>query len=297
MSEEMKEIKEKLRRLLKESLVFERDRRALHEAPAGAILGRNEDTEKIISQLFSHDPSEGPITLLIVGPGGIGKTTVADLVFRDPRFKCYSRVWLENARACSVPTIGKRIIDQVSGEEHLEGSNDQNQLEYITVRLHEALSGMRVLVVLDDLWCDGAQWQSLKSMLIGRRSSTQSQSQVVVIATLTWFPQGAACHPMDMRKFRVLQYHLPPLNPVICGEIIKQAGPRTEDRSAKEDVDGIVPKIDPPKRMAHATGRRTLALRPRSSVAGVKLQKYATGFEVMFCLQCHVPRGSPYTQT
>lgn len=238
MCEEMKVIKEELRSLLKVSLALdERDKRGFHEAP-GAILGRDENTEEIIAQLFAHDTDEGPTILLITGYRGIGKTSVADLVFNHPRFKCYSRLWLNIPQQGSLATIGKAIFPHVSGKE-LEGSNnDSNKLKYITDRLHEVPKVQRVLIVLDDLWCDFGLWLSLKTMLTeGYRGS---QSQVWVIATVD---QALDPKSPATEIFGVQPYPLPSLNEDICGKIIKQAGCHTGDRSGKVELEGIVPEI------------------------------------------------------
>ncbi|WVZ53334.1 hypothetical protein U9M48_004295 [Paspalum notatum var. saurae] len=57
-----------------------------------SILGRNQDKDKIIHMLLSKEGENGgsPVSVMaIVGMGGVGKTTVAQLVYYSPRMRQY----------------------------------------------------------------------------------------------------------------------------------------------------------------------------------------------------------------
>ena len=58
------------------------------------IVGRAEEKEKVMASLLEAI-SEKIVILPIHGIGGIGKTTFARLIYNDPKFKCYSRVWVD----------------------------------------------------------------------------------------------------------------------------------------------------------------------------------------------------------
>ncbi|RLM58346.1 hypothetical protein C2845_PM18G04620 [Panicum miliaceum] len=77
------------------------------------IVGRTEKKQKILASLSVNLAQE--ITILpIYGFGGIGKTTLAKLVFSDAQFNDYSRVWVYVSQAFVLKNIGNSIISQVS---------------------------------------------------------------------------------------------------------------------------------------------------------------------------------------
>lgn len=174
--------------LQNQSVQFDvRDIRALLQAQA-AIVGRKEDIDKVLGRLSACHSSEGPIILLIRGEQkGVGKATVAEMVFDNDQFKCYSRIWINQSHMLDLYEIGKYTISQVSaGEEETTGRGSKDDMVYITNRLHELLNGKKVLVVLHNLWDDASQWKRLKDMLsVGGMSSTQ----VIVIATVDTYEQ------------------------------------------------------------------------------------------------------------
>ena len=160
MSDKVKEIKENLKGVLKESIEFNAVRarsRAPNPvttsttapAPPGAIIGRDEDREKILAHISSRCATEGPVILLISGDGGIGKTAMAEMLFKDTRFRCHSRVWVHTSRY--LHEIGRSVICQVSGKEEMSHATEDD-VDSITDLLHELLSGIKVLIVLDDLY-------------------------------------------------------------------------------------------------------------------------------------------------
>ena len=57
------------------------------------IVGRTEEKEKVVAYLLEA-MSEKIVILPVYGIGGIGKTTFARLIYNDPKFNCYSQVWV-----------------------------------------------------------------------------------------------------------------------------------------------------------------------------------------------------------
>lgn len=51
------------------------------------VIGRGEDREKIVNLLLDHHENKNVTVLPIYGMGGLGKTTLAQLVYGDPRVK------------------------------------------------------------------------------------------------------------------------------------------------------------------------------------------------------------------
>ncbi|KAM3393054.1 hypothetical protein ACQJBY_013962 [Aegilops geniculata] len=186
------------------------------------ILGRGSDKERIISTLLcSTEPNimQEQITILpIFGLAGIGKTTLAQMVFNDTRsLQGYDfRVWVHVSPHFDFHTIGKSIICLVSGRPRSPGrkinlsSSEVEGMESIMKRLHKLLDGKKVLLVLDDLWEeDPIQLQLLKSML-----AFLGDKMDVIVTT---------CNQAIARKICTVEpYRLNRLSDDICWEIIKE---------------------------------------------------------------------------
>uniref|UniRef100_M8B6T6 Putative disease resistance protein RGA1 n=1 Tax=Aegilops tauschii TaxID=37682 RepID=M8B6T6_AEGTA len=200
------------------------------------ILGRGPDKERIIAALLSTEPNimQEHITILpIFGLAGIGKTTLAQMVFNDTHsLHGYDfRVWVHVSPQFDFHTIGKSIICNVSGrgkEDINYASSDMEGMESIMKRLHMLLDGKEVLLVLDDLWEeDPIQLQLLKSMLI-----FLGDKMDVIVTT---------CNQAIARKIWTVEpYKLNPLSDETCWEIIKKS---IRSEAGEEELEKIGRKI------------------------------------------------------
>ncbi|KAL4638668.1 hypothetical protein ACB092_03G162800, partial [Castanea dentata] len=113
---------------MRETYSFERDEE---------VIGRDYDKDKIIKILLNSNVEESVLILPIVGLGGLGKTTLAQLIFNDEKIQNHfeRRLWV-----CV--------------------SND--------FEVEKKIEGKRYLLVLDDVWNEDPQkWHSLKDLLKG----------------------------------------------------------------------------------------------------------------------------------
>ncbi|XP_021730209.1 putative disease resistance protein RGA1 [Chenopodium quinoa] len=156
---------------------------------AAEIIGREDDLEKIVSMLLASDV-QGDVTFLsIVGIGGLGKTTLAQLVFNDPRvitafpLRLWTCVSDEVQKQLDIAGILQKILALATGQKH-EGST----MDQVQSQLREQLASQRYLLVLDDVWTENRdQWCELVKYLIGgQRGSwivvtTRSQKTATII--------------------------------------------------------------------------------------------------------------------
>ncbi|TVU32977.1 hypothetical protein EJB05_24745, partial [Eragrostis curvula] len=190
------------------------------------ILGREGEKKEITDLILSASHSnDGTMILPIYGLGGMGKSTLAGLVYKDTQFKQYAhRVWVYVSQKFDLKKIGRSIISQLPKDE--DGAlQNTDELEMIYRSLDNLFRGKKVLIVLDDIWQeDASELDKLKTMLhVGR-----NDSMVDVIATTR---SEAIANKFCTNK----TYKLQPLRDDLCWEIIKISS-GFEGKSNKENL-------------------------------------------------------------
>lgn len=136
-----------------------------HFVDKSDVVGREDDKERITHMLLSNEfDKEGDVSVIpIIGMGGLGKTTLAQLVFNDNRVSGHfeSRMWVCVTSQFDLTRILKEMI-----QFHSKMKLDDNSKSHLQSRLLEYLVGQRFLLVLDDVWTeDYLEWEPLKDLL------------------------------------------------------------------------------------------------------------------------------------
>ncbi|XP_045786546.1 putative disease resistance protein RGA4 [Trifolium pratense] len=160
------------------------------------VYGREDDKEKIVEFLLNQArrDSNSLSVYPIVGLGGVGKTTLAQLVYNDQRVSTTNfdtKIWVCVSESFSIKRILCSIIESIKCEKC-----DVLDLNVIQRKVQELLQGKRFLLVLDDVWNKNAElkfglsqekWNQLKSVLSSgsKGSSCLVSTRDEVVASIT----------------------------------------------------------------------------------------------------------------
>ncbi|CAL5379452.1 unnamed protein product [Camellia sinensis] len=126
------------------------------------VYGREEKKKQIIELLLRDAATQNKVDVIpIVGMGGIGKTTLAQLICDDNGVKNHFdlKAWVCVSDEFDVKRITKAILESFT----LDSCN-LTELNALQRKLEDTLAGTKFLLVLDDVWNHrGEEWSSLQS--------------------------------------------------------------------------------------------------------------------------------------
>ncbi|KAD6453343.1 hypothetical protein E3N88_08048 [Mikania micrantha] len=206
MLDKLNSINNKLQELLKEkadlglSVIEEQKPRSIENrkyqssvVDESRIVGRQAEKEALVQQLLQADgPSHQNFSIVpIFGMGGVGKTTLARLLYDDQQVKDHFELkgWVCISDDFDILGRTKDIFKSLGGE--LKELQDFN-------KLHEALRdyvrGKRFLLVIDDLWCESyTDWQTL----IGPLCTCAPKSKIIITTRKDQLLRKLGCDPLN----------------------------------------------------------------------------------------------------
>ncbi|KAL6319232.1 hypothetical protein AAG906_013906 [Vitis piasezkii] len=140
---------------------------------ASDVIGRDDDKENIVGLLMQSSDTENVSVIPIVGIGGLGKTTLAKLVYNDERVvgQFSTQMWVCVSDEFDIEKLIKKILKEIrKGDE----SYSDSSMEQLQSHLRNALDGEKFLLVLDDVWnTDREKWLKLKDLLVDGASGSK----------------------------------------------------------------------------------------------------------------------------
>ncbi|XP_034701530.1 putative disease resistance RPP13-like protein 1 [Vitis riparia] len=133
---------------------------------SGEVYGREGNIQEIVEYLLSHNASGNKISVIaLVGMGGIGKTTLAQLVYNDRRVvECFDlKAWVCVSDEFDLVRITKTILKAIDSGAS-EKYSDDSDLNLLQLKVKERLSKKKFLLVLDDVWNENyTNWHMLQT--------------------------------------------------------------------------------------------------------------------------------------
>lgn len=150
------------------------------------VVGRASDAAKIVDMLVSSDDERDLAVVSIVGMPGLGKTTLAQLVYKNDSVVRHfdNRMWVCVSDDFDVDRLLVEMVESLTLK-----SFEVSNREAIIKRLQQDLNEKMYLLVLDDVWNeDRGKWDSMRKCLMeiggsrGSRIMITTRSEEVVTA-------------------------------------------------------------------------------------------------------------------
>ncbi|KAB2608223.1 disease resistance protein RGA1 [Pyrus ussuriensis x Pyrus communis] len=168
---EIKDIRERLHELKddKNFADLRTNRNTSHSfVRASEVIGRETEKIKVVDLLMIQgddhqggDNGRNVSVIPLVGLGGLGKTTLAKLVYNDLRVvgSFDLRMWQHVSVDFDIHRLAKEILGSAVGTHISEGLS----LDQLQEQLRDALKDKKFLLILDDVWNeDSIKWSELR---------------------------------------------------------------------------------------------------------------------------------------
>ena len=175
IAHKIKELSEKLDELLRERVGYgfelNKGTKAVERLTATSlvdvsdIVGRDKDRDDLIRKILGegNEREKNPYVISLVGMGGIGKTSLAQLAYNDDKVKDHFdiRMWVCVSEPFDRCRVAQAIIQEVE-------RNSANITEFGTLLqiVQSLIEGKKFFLILDDMWTeDIKEWEPFKLAL------------------------------------------------------------------------------------------------------------------------------------
>ncbi|KAK2440247.1 putative disease resistance RPP13 protein [Trifolium repens] len=162
------------------------------------MVGRKDEKETMMNMLLSQrDKTSNNIGVVaILGMGGLGKTTLAQLLYNDKEVQQHFdlKAWACVSEDFDILRVTKSLLESVTSR-----TWESNNLDLLRVELKKISREKRFLFVLDDLWNDNYNdWDELVSPFIDGKPGS------MVIVTTRQEKVAQVAHTFPIQKLEPL---------------------------------------------------------------------------------------------
>ncbi|KAK9141388.1 hypothetical protein Scep_011069 [Stephania cephalantha] len=142
------------------------------------VFGRDDDQFRVIQMLLNGGDSDNVVSVVaIVGLGGLGKTTLAQLVYNDVRVKGHFglKIWVCVSDEFDKRKLFEKMVEGVSSKKC-----EVSTLDAMQRIIRDKIDGKKFLVVLDDMWWDEIRFSETWDALVVLLKCGAQGSKVMV---------------------------------------------------------------------------------------------------------------------
>ncbi|KAH9751830.1 hypothetical protein KPL71_014457 [Citrus sinensis] len=124
----------------------------------GEVFGRVDEKSELLSKLLGESSEQHPHIISLVGFGGIGKTTIAELAYNDDGVKRNFEkvIWVCVSDTFEEIRVAKAIIEGLGESKEASGLSE---FQSLMSHIHRSIGGKKIFLVLDDVWDgDSNKW-------------------------------------------------------------------------------------------------------------------------------------------
>nr|XP_027062077.1 putative disease resistance protein RGA3 [Coffea arabica]XP_027062078.1 putative disease resistance protein RGA3 [Coffea arabica]XP_027062079.1 putative disease resistance protein RGA3 [Coffea arabica]XP_027062080.1 putative disease resistance protein RGA3 [Coffea arabica] len=128
------------------------------------MVGREVEVSRVVSMLISSDYKKDLPVISIVGMGGQGKTTLAQMVLKNDSVAKHfdKKIWVCVSDDFRVERLLNEMLQSLEGK-----SAEKTNKETLVRKLQENLKGISYLLVLDDNWNENREkWDGMRICLL-----------------------------------------------------------------------------------------------------------------------------------
>ncbi|KAG6437991.1 hypothetical protein SASPL_102922 [Salvia splendens] len=174
------------------------------------VFGFDEDILRMMHRITGSSSYDNLQILPIVGMGGIGKSTLARLIYNDPVIikHFHIRAWVTVSQDYCIPSIVSQLLASLKGKVDPVGKDSLIVIDAEKLQIYKILSGRRYLIVIDDIWSVEA-WNRIRWLFPNKNNESRIILTTRLMDVATYAADSWFIHMMsfldDKQRWRLFQ--------------------------------------------------------------------------------------------